>query len=926
MKKEYVFWLLFALFFFNFKTARDVKFDEWIWQNLLKKPSSSDKDAIFHAKDSILTYTLKEARFKLGNSDTVIASIYHKIGVNYYYAQKYDTALIYYDSALFIRYKLLNVNDPKIAKTYGNKATTYIALEKYSKAKSELDKALDIYLKAGTKDSIGIGTIYKESARCAYEDGDFYTAIDGYEHARHFLQLGFNYADCFKHSAIAYDLLGDFKKSLENHQKALLIFKQLEDKDGDAKEAIPSCFHNIAMAFRGIGKMDSAFTYFNKALANYNKIDTLIIANTYVEIAKTYLEQNSINSAQEYTQKSLALRLKVQNKQAIIESYTILAKIALKEKQYNQSLNYYNKAIAYFNEITGPLSMIEPLEGKALILSNIKDYQGAYVLYAQLDSLYNQTCYKFQDEKSKFNLAARAFPMYEKAILTALKCFEKTKDSTFNNTAFSFMDKSKATVLKQAITDSRAKKFVGISDELMLKESESELKSHIAYRQKQADENLNDITRQALFDAKDKFQRFIKDLETQYPNYYKLKYAIHPLSISDIQKQLPKDMLFISYFWGDSTLIRCVITKTTSRFYTQPITNQLDSAVTQFTADLKNSNTKTDEHQNGHYLYQQLLEQPLKDFNAQGLFKRLRIIPDGKLNYLPFSALTETPITNWEEKRNQKIPFLVRKYAFSYDYFADSLKNQVVAGNFIGFGVDYTSSLFKELKNSKLQVLPNAKEELESITNIFSGDKWFNDKATKENFLKHTQNVGVVHIVAHTATDDKSPLEFGIALSPNKDTNSLLKGRDLLAFQMTAQLVTLSACSTGEGELKRGEGVMSLAKAFEYIGCKSVMMSLWSIPDGPTSNIMKVFYQNLKNKDDKDIAFQKAQLHYLNNKDPESSDFAMPNKWAACVLTGSIAPVEINESFNYFWLIGIIALFVGGFWFLFKNRQSSEDF
>jgi CHAT domain-containing protein len=116
----------------------------------------------------------------------------------------------------------------------------------------------------------------------------------------------------------------------------------------------------------------------------------------------------------------------------------------------------------------------------------------------------------------------------------------------------------------------------------------------------------------------------------------------------------------------------------------------------------------------------------------------------------------------------------------------------------------------------------------------------------------------------------------------------------------------LSACSSGFGKIQQGEGPISIARAFSYAGCPSVVMSLWKIPDEVTSAIMKDFYRELKNGKQKDEALRLAQLKFLN----ETGDplYHHPYFWSGLVVMGNTDPLP--KEFPMWIVYGGIALAV----------------
>ena len=153
-----------------------------------------------------------------------------------------------------------------------------------------------------------------------------------------------------------------------------------------------------------------------------------------------------------------------------------------------------------------------------------------------------------------------------------------------------------------------------------------------------------------------------------------------------------------------------------------------------------------------------------------------------------------------------------------------------------------------------------------------------------------------LHFASHGLLADK----MGIATQPvlvlskvNDDPDSnLLKFSDILELKLNADLVTLSACETGLGELRTGEGLIGLARAFMYAGSSSVLVSLWKVEDQSTSLLMELFYRGLKQGLSKAEALRHAKIKMLNTKlylkslDMEQS-LSSPFYWAPFVIFGN---------------------------------------
>lgn len=143
-------------------------------------------------------------------------------------------------------------------------------------------------------------------------------------------------------------------------------------------------------------------------------------------------------------------------------------------------------------------------------------------------------------------------------------------------------------------------------------------------------------------------------------------------------------------------------------------------------------------------------------------------------------------------------------------------------------------------------------------------------------------------------------------ISPDSSNDGLLHTYELLSMNLNADLICLSACNSGFGELQRGEGVMSLARGFMYANVPNVLMSLWAVPDKATGDIMQSFYAELKNGRPYEHALHQAKITYLRDADEHLSN---PFYWASFVYMGDI-PDHNPTNFFWWWAIGGLVLVV----------------
>ena len=144
----------------------------------------------------------------------------------------------------------------------------------------------------------------------------------------------------------------------------------------------------------------------------------------------------------------------------------------------------------------------------------------------------------------------------------------------------------------------------------------------------------------------------------------------------------------------------------------------------------------------------------------------------------------------------------------------------------------------------------------------------------------------MVHFATHGLLNNVHPELSGVVLSlvdeKGADTDSFLRLHDIFNLNLPAELVVLSACETGLGKDVQGEGLVGLTRGFMYAGAKRVAVSLWSVNDTATAELMKRFYQQMLEKGVNPVAaLRAAQLEML-----KSEQWKAPYYWAAFVVQG----------------------------------------
>ena len=199
-----------------------------------------------------------------------------------------------------------------------------------------------------------------------------------------------------------------------------------------------------------------------------------------------------------------------------------------------------------------------------------------------------------------------------------------------------------------------------------------------------------------------------------------------------------------------------------------------------------------------------------------------------------------------------------------------------------------------------MPTLYNSSKEIRNVAKLFSSNTFYNENATKNNFINQIKNHNIIHIASHAnASDSIMPW---VAFNDSK-----VYIEDIYNTTNSAELVVLSACNTSLGEIYEGEGVMSLSRGFFNTGANSVISTLWSVNDKSTAEIINEFFTNLKEGSSKSNALHKAKLNYIKNHSLSESS---PYYWSSLILIGDAGKIPI-ESENYtFTIISFITLFI----------------
>jgi CHAT domain-containing protein len=268
-------------------------------------------------------------------------------------------------------------------------------------------------------------------------------------------------------------------------------------------------------------------------------------------------------------------------------------------------------------------------------------------------------------------------------------------------------------------------------------------------------------------------------------------------------------------------------------------------------------------------------------------------------------------------------------YTYSATFMAESEKKENNRSNsLIAFAPDYPEPIdiqsvlmSRQGGRGVLNDLPFARQEAKYVSDITGGTLFENSAAKESVYKKESGKYDIIHLAMHTLLNDKNPMNSTLIFSQGKDSieDNYLKTYEIYGIPLKAKMVVLSSCNTGTGLLYSGEGILSLARGFIYSGSQSVVMSMWEIEDKSGTDIVELFYKNLKKGYPKSVALKNARTEFLENADQLRSH---PYFWATLVVYGNNAPLYHPYRIRIIVVsLIIVLLLLPGFYF-WKRKYS----
>jgi len=759
-------------------------------------------------------------------------------------------------------------------------------------------------------------------------------------------------AKLLSHIGMAYESLGETQKALENYNEALLICQTLDDRLGQA-----AMLNMIGEIHSSLGETRKALEKYNEALPLSRAVGDLgreanilrNIGEIHRSLGETRKALEKYNEALPLSRASVERREEARVLNGIGDIYRSLG-------ETQKALEKYNGALAIRRAFGDRNGEADTLLGIARVEQTRGDLKQAHQTIEQAIGIVESLRAGIREEHRAFYFASRR-EYYESYIDILAERHRRNQTAGFDAAAFMVSESARARSLLELLTESRAEIRQGVDSPLLERERSLQQLLNGKAAAQFALLNRKHTPAEAEAAAKEidfiitEYEELRAKIRARNPRYAALTQP-QPLGLAEIQRQvLDPDTLLLEYSLGDNVSHLFVVGQTSITWRQLPKRAEIEEATRRVYELLiapqpqpgdteAKYRARVKEAREGYWMKAAELSQMLLGPVASQLGKkRLAIVADGALQYIPFAALP-VPSPGNDKERNtgaEPLPLFVeheivslpsastlatlrretagrKPAAKSLAVLADPVftDDDTRVRHDVGKAgpkektrsadSDKTDIGFLQMTKSGRETgvigaeggfgrLLSTRREAAAISALVPERERMQAldfEASRTTALRpELGEYRIVHFAAHGMLNNIHPELSGIVLSlvdkEGHQQDGFLRLQDIYNLKLPAELVVLSACQTGLGKEVKGEGLIGLTRGFMYAGVPRVVASLWKVDDRATSELMKRFYQGMLGPGQLSPAgaLRQAQLSIWKEK-----QWRAPYYWAAFVLQG----------------------------------------
>jgi CHAT domain-containing protein/tetratricopeptide (TPR) repeat protein len=828
------------------------------------------------------------------------------------------------DSALYYLEKSEEIERKAFGEGHGGLVILYIQRARIFRLVGDYDRALEYYQQA-------FGILQKNENTKGYQGrslylnmGSLYKSLGDYASAEKVL---LNLLDLEgkvhpTNMALYYYYLGDIQRLLGNYAQSEKYFRSVF-KIND--QFLAPDYHRKVFDYLGYGILLDSLKMYNQAGQYYSEAVRIAEKNYGFHHPVT---AGSLKSTGDHFclagEQDKALAYYQQSIFSLVPDYDVAGFAS------NPPPGQINDNLFYLGLLKGKASVLRELAGTASDLGDRKQrMMAAFSSYQTSIGIIDKLRNSYLSDRSKLYLSENERDTYEKCVESAYQCYELYSDPEYLKQAFMVAEKGKYATLLSVLQREKTIVLAGIPDSIV--QMDASLRKELSFQQEllleSQEDTLNDTVateryQVRIFQLRDRIERLNKRLETEYPAYYDLLYNQQVLGPDAIRKKLGSSEKLLEYFYGGSYLYRFEIYRQGMDCHRIPLGEAFDQELAVIENYLSRNflvDTLQVSHEmflaTAHSLYGQLIP-------PSPAHSRLIIIPEGRLSYFPFDILVSEPVEQFSGLFNQ-VPFLIKDHSIRYGYSATLMERlekgeRIRLNKLIAFAPGYGSASDTAasagearemaIDRTRLRSLPGSIKEVMEIGRISGGRAFTGTTASEALFKKLAGDSHIIHLATHAFLDDADPLKSKLVFSEgNAGEDGFLNVYEIYNLDLVARMVVLSACNTGAGRLNRGEGIMSLARAFIYAGVPNIVMTLWTVSDRQSYELMVGYYRQLIAGRSTETALRRAKLKYLEQATPS---YQHPQYWAGYILVGNPDKLFIPRLWKWIVPLLLVTIFL----------------
>lgn len=708
--------------------------------------------------------------------------------------------------------------------------------------------------------------------------------------------------------------LGQYAQSLVLHQQALELRQTLDDRQG-----IGVSLTSLAKAYEQLGQYQKASETLEQAVKNLHQQQqgSIPLEGGIYELPKDEAVLRNrlalVQNKQDNPQAALASAQKARSlSQLLPEGYpgkqfierTVLDTIGVTQGYLGHSraaLITLQDAVTLAQAIGDRAGEAASLNHLGEVYLNLGNYPQAINLFQQTSAIYRAIADKPGEGSALSNLGLallqhKEFPQATQTLLAAIQIWEALRPGLTDDTKVSLVETQLATYshLQQAlIAQKQPEDALAIAERSRARAFVELLASRLGAKVSQQFDSPTPLSVAKIRQIAKTHQATL--VEYSIVQDQLLIWVIEPNGVITLRSvKLPALKKSLAKTAEQSRMAAATERSRGSNLQTSRLNEFVRGARDHVVSGLSGSQSSpSSDPQNELPPLQQsyqLLIAPIADLLPQDPQAPVIFIPQGALFLIPFPAL-QAPNGKYliETHTMLTAPSIqVLELTHQHQLTTDS-SSTLVVGNPT---MPHVSFALGEAPQS-LASLPGAETEAIAVADLLNSHPLIGNTAQETTVVERMKQARIVHLATHGLLDDLKHLGLGtpgaIALAPaastntkptigNSPTDGLLTTNEVLDLQLKAELVVLSACNTGRGTIT-GDGVIGLSRSFLAAGVSRVLVSLWEVPDEPTSTLMIEFYRQMNQTSNKAHALRQAMLTTMEQ-------YPNPNAWAAFTLIG----------------------------------------